>query len=326
MRTRYSWSLGVVVVLGTALGASGQGWTLPRTADGQPDLQGTWNNGTVTPLERPRELAGKEFFTEKEAATYEKQIVSARNSDHRGATPATDLQFAYNNAWYDWGSRVVKTLRTSIIIDPPDGKIPPFTAKGQEMARARAAQQSHPPAGPEDIGLEERCLVFPTAGPPMLPFTYNNNYRIMQIPGYVAILIEMVHDVRIIPIDGRSHVPSRLRQWFGDPRGHWEGNTLVVDTTNFNGQTTFGFIYNGLTDENYHLTERFTRTDPDTILYQFTIDDPTVYTRPFTGELTMSRTEEAIYEYACHEGNYALANMLSGARAEEERAATAAKK
>lgn len=326
MRIRYSWSLGVVVVLCAALAASGQSRTLPRTADGQPDLQGIWNNGTVTPLERPRELAGKEFFTEEEAATYEKQIVSARNSDHRGATPATDLQFAYNNAWYDWGSKVVKTLRTSIIIDPPDGKIPPFTAKGQEMARARAAQQSHPPAGPEDIGLEERCLVFPTAGPPMLPFTYNNNYRIMQIPGYVAILIEMVHDVRIIPIDGRSHVPSRLRQWFGDPRGHWEGNTLVVDTTNFNGQTTFGFIYNGLTDENYHLTERFTRTDPDTILYQFTIDDPTVYTRPFTGELTMSRTEEAIYEYACHEGNYALANMLSGARAEEERAATAAKK
>ena len=159
----------------------------------------------------------------------------------------------------------------------------------------------------------------------MLPFTYNNNYRIVQIPGYVVILIEMIHDVRIIPIDGRPHVPSGVRQWLGDSRGHWEGNTLVVDTTNFNGKTTFGFIYNGLTDENYHLTERFTRTDPDTILYRFTIDDPTVYARPFTGELTLSRTEDPIYEYACQEGNYALANMLAGARASEQPAATVKK-
>jgi hypothetical protein len=325
MRIRDAWSLGWIVFV-AALGAYGQSWTPPRTADGQPDLQGTWNNGTVTPLERPKELAGKEFFTEKEAAAFEKQIVVTRNSDHRGATAETDLQFAYNNAWYDWGSKVVKTRRTSIIIDPPDGQIPPYTAKGQEMVQARAAQRSHPPEGPEDMSLEDRCLVFPTGGPPMLPFTYNNNYRIVQIPGYVVILIEMIHDVRIIPIDGRPHAPSSLRQWMGDSRGHWEGDTLVVDTTNFNGRTTFGFIYNGLTDENYHLTERFTRTDPDTILYRFTVDDPTVYTSPFTGELTMSRTKEGIYEYACQEGNYALANMLAGARAAEQHAAAAAKK
>lgn len=326
MRIRYSWSLGIVIVFLAALRLSAQTWTPPRTADGQPDLQGTWNNGTVTPLERPKELAGKEFFTKNEAAAYEKQIVLSRNSDRRGATAETDLQYAYNNAWYDWGSKVVKTRRTSIIIEPPDGKIPAFTAKGQEMARARAERQSHPPEGAEDIGLEERCLVFPTAGPPMLPFTYNNNYQIIQIPGYVVILIEMVHDMRIIPIDGRRHVTPGLRQWFGDSRGHWEGNALVVDTTNFDGRTTFGFIYNGLTDQNYHVTERFTRTDPDTILYRFTIDDPTVYTRPFTGELTMSRTDDPIYEYACHEGNYALANMLSGARADDKRAAAAAAK
>jgi hypothetical protein len=325
MRIRYAWSLAGILFV-AALGAYGQSWTPPRTADGQPALQGTWNNSTVTPLERPSELAGKEFFTEKEAAAFEKQVVLARNSDHRGATAETDLQFAYNNTWYDWGNKVVKTRRTSIIIDPPDGKIPSYTAKGQEMSRARAAQQSHPPEGPEDFSLEDRCLVFPTAGPPMLPFTYNNNYRIVQIPGYVVILIEMIHDVRIIPIDGRPHAPSDARQWLGDSRGHWDGNTLVVDTTNFNGKTTFGFIYNGLTDENYHLTERLTRTDPDTILYQFTVDDPTVYTRPFTGELTMNRTQEMIYEYACEEGNYALANMLAGARAAEQRAAAAVKK
>jgi len=320
VRIEWSWSRTGLMVLLAAIGALGQNSTPPRTPDGQPDLQGTWNNGTVTPLERPRDLAGKEFFTKEEAAAYEKQVVSARNSDHRGATAEADLQFAYNNAWYDWGSKVVKTRRTSIIIDPPDGKIPPLTAKGQEMARERAAHQSHPPSGPEDIGLEERCLVFPTAGPPMLPFTYNNNYRIVQTPGYVAILIEMIHDVRIIPIDGRPHAPSPVRQWLGDSRGHWEGNTLVVDTANFNGRTTFGFIYNGLTDENYHLTERFTRTDADTIVYRFTVDDPTMYTRPFTGELTMSRTEQPIYEYACQEGNHSLANMLSAARADERNA------
>src|SRR5262249_48817357 len=157
-------------------------------------------------------------LTEQEAAAFEKQVIGSRDSDRRGNTPETDLQWAYNSAWYDWGSKVVKTRRTSIIIDPSDGKVPPLTAKGQEMARALAAQRSRPPAGPEDIGLAERCLVFPTAGPPMLPYTYNNNYRIVQIPGYVLILIEMVHEVRIIPIDGRPHVGSGVRQWFGDSR------------------------------------------------------------------------------------------------------------
>jgi len=321
MNIRGFWLIGVVMVFLAPLPSPGQTWTPPRTAAGQPDLQGTWTNGTATPLERPSEYAGKEFLTEKEAAEFEKRTAVERNSDIRGKTPQTDLQWAYNNTWYDWGSRVVKTRRTSIVIDPPDGKIPALTAKGQEMARARAAERSSPPAGPENVGLAERCLVFPTAGPPMLPYDYNNNYRIMQVPGYVVILIEMIHDVRVIPLDGRPHVPSNIRQWFGDSRGHWEGNTLVVDTTNFNGKTRFAFFYNGLTDENYHLTERFTRSDPDTILYRFTIDDPTIYTRPFTGELTMSRTGATMYEYACQEGNYAMTDMLAGARADEQRAA-----
>ena len=326
MNSRHSWFLGMAIVLTASAGAAAQSWTPPRTVGGQPDLQGIWTNGTVTPLERPSEFAGKEFLTEQEAAAFENQVVVSRDSDRRGQTAETDLQWAYNNAWYDWGSKVVKTRRTSIIIDPSDGKIPPLTAKGQAMARALAAQRSRPPAGPEDIGLAERCLVFPTAGTPMLPYTYNNNYRIVQVPGYVVILIEMVHDVRIIPIDGRPHVASGVRQWFGDSRGHWEGNTLVVETTNFNGKTRFAFLYNGLTDENYHLTERFTRTDPDTVLYRFTVDDPTVFTRPFTGELTMSKTGATIYEYACQEGNYAMAGMLAGARTDEQRAAGTGKK
>jgi hypothetical protein len=294
-------------------------YTPPRTPDGQPDLEGVWTNGTVTPFERPANLAGKAFFTPQEAAEFELKTAVSRNSDRRGATPDQDLQSAYNNRWYDWGSKVVKTRRTSMIIDPPDGKVPAYTSKAQAALRAWTERQSSPPAGPEDIGLAERCLVFPTAGPPMLPYAYNNNYRILQVPGYVVIAIEMVHDVRRIPIDGRPHLDPAIRQWLGDPRGHWEGNTLVVDTTNFSGKTHFGFFYSGMTDENYHLTERFTRTDPDTILYQFTIDDPTVYVRPFTGELTMSRTPGPTFEYACHEGNYAMQGMLAGARADEKK-------
>jgi hypothetical protein len=326
MNIRASCLLGVLIASLVPVAAAGQSWTPPRTTDGQPDLQGIWTNGTATPLERPSEFAGKEFLTPQEAAVFEKQTGVARDSDRRRANAKEDLQWAYNNTWYDWGSKVVKTRRTSIVIDPSDGKIPALTAKGQEMARAHEEERSRPAAGPEDIGLAERCLVFPTAGPPMLPYDYNNNYRIMQVPGYVVILIEMIHDVRIIPIDGRPHVASSVRQWFGDSRGHWEGNTLVVDTTNFNGKTRYAFFYNGLTDENYHLTERLTRYDPDTIVYRFTIDDPTVYTRPFTGELTMSRTGATIYEYACQEGNHAMANMLAGARADERRAAGDAKK
>jgi hypothetical protein len=305
---------------------SGARWTVPRTPDGQPDLQGIWTIGTATPFERPPELASKAFFTEQEAAEFEKQTAVARDSDRRGASPDQDLRSAYNNSWYDWGSKVFKTRRTSIIIDPPDGRVPPLTPKAQEIYRAEMQRRLQPPAGPEDIGLAERCLVFPTAGPPMLPYAYNNNYRIVQAPGYVTLLVEMVHDARVIPIDGRPHLNPAVRQWLGDPRGHWEGDTLVVDTTNFSGRTRFGFLYNGLTDENYHLTERFTPTDPDTILYQFTVDDPTIYTRPFTGELTMSRIPGPLYEYACHEGNYAMPGMLGGARAEEKKAAEAGNK
>jgi hypothetical protein len=288
-------------------------WTGPHTPDGQPDLQGLWTNATITPLERPKELTGKEKFTEQEAAEYEKRVLEETNKDRRDGSPEADVGRAYNDAWWDRGTKVVPTLRTSIVVDPPDGKVPALTAEAQKAASARAAVLQRLPAGPEDRGLPERCILWPTAGPPMLPSAYNNNYQILQTPGYVVIFIEMIHDVRIIPLDGRPHLPGHIRQWMGDPRGHWEGNTLVVDTTNFSGKNPFRG-----SDGNLHLIERFTRIDPDTILYRFTVDDPTAFTKPWTGEAPMTKTPGPLYEYACHEGNYAMTNILSGARAEEK--------
>ncbi len=296
-------------------------WTAPRTPDGQPDLQGIWANATITPFERPKDLAGKEFFTEQEAAEDEKRIVQDSNRDRRGRDAEADLGGAYNELWFDRGAKVVPTRRTSLVVDPPDGKVPPLTPEAQKAAAARAERAKRPPEGPEDLALPVRCIVWPTAGPPMLPTAYNNNYQILQTPGYVTILIEMIHDVRIIPLDGRPHIPKNIRQWLGDSRGHWEGKTLVVDTTNFTGKSHFMG-----SDENLHLVERFTRTDSNTILYQFTVEDPTAFTRPWKGEVPMTKAPGPIYEYACHEGNYAMANMLNGARAQEKAAAEAANK
>jgi hypothetical protein len=295
--------------------AKSRSYTPPRTADGQPDLQGIWNNSTVTPIERPAELAGKAFFTPAEAAAYEKQMVARNDVDRRPAPGEGDVAPGYNNAWWDRGTRVVKTLRTSLIVDPPDGKIPPFTPDGERRAAALAAERrEHGADGPENRSLGERCLVWGTAGPPMLPGPYNDNYQILQVPGAVIILVEMIHDVRVIPIDHRPHLPSGVRQWMGDPRGHWEGDTLVVDSTNFTGKTRFRGA-----SENLHLVERFTRTAPDTILYEFTVDDPATFTKPWTAGITMNQTRGPIYEYACHEGNYAMSGILSGARADERK-------
>jgi hypothetical protein len=302
----------IVMITAASLPAA-KNWTGPHTPDGQPDLQGLWTNATITPLERPKELTGKEKFTEQEAAEYEKRVLEETNKDRRDGSPEADVGRAYNDAWWDRGTKVVLTLRTSIVVDPPDGKVPALTAEAQKAASARAAVLQRLPAGPEDRGLPERCILWPTAGPPMLPSAYNNNYQILQTPGYVVIFIEMIHDVRIIPLDGRPHLPGHIRQWMGDPRGHWEGNTLVVDTTNFSGKNPFRG-----SDGNLHLIERFTRIDPDTILYRFTVDDPTAFTKPWTGEAPMTKTPGPLYEYACHEGNYAMTNILSGARAEEK--------
>jgi hypothetical protein len=302
--------------------AAAKTWTQPRTADGQPDLQGIWSNATLTPLERPRELAGKQFFTENEAAEYEKQVLQHNNADRRdNRNTDADVALAYNDSWYDRGTKIVPTRRTSLIVDPPDGRIPALTPEAQksEVARAEARSKRGPADSWEDRNLGERCI---TRGAPKLPSGYNNNFMIVQIPGTVAILQEMIHEVRIIPLDGRPHVDKNIREWLGDSRGHWEGNTLVVDTTNFNDQIRFtSFNCCGGAGANMHLVERFTRVDADTIDYQYTVDDPTRFTRPWTVAVPLTRAPGPIYEYACHEGNYGMANLLSGARAEEKAAA-----
>jgi hypothetical protein len=290
-------------------------WTVSRTPDGQPDLQGIWTNSTLTPFERPAMWAGKEFLTEKEAADYEKRLIENNDRDRRGGTAEADVAGAYNNFWFERGTRVVPTRRTSLVVDPPDGKVPALTPAAKEAAATRAEVGRHPPTGPEDFGLPERCILWPTAGPPMVPGGYNNNYQILQNRRYVTILTEMIHDVRIIPVDGSPHLPQNIRLWMGDSRGHWEGNTLVVDTTNFTDKTHFRGA-----DRNLHLIERLTRTDPETILYRFTVDDPTAFTKSWTAEIPMVRTAGPIYEYACHEGNYSMLNMLQGARAQEKAA------
>ncbi len=296
-------------------------WSPARTPSGQPDLQGIWSNATITPLERPKEFADKAFFTPQEAVEYEKRVLRESNRDQRSKNAEADVNGAYNDFWFDRGSKVVPTLRTSLVIDPADGRVPALTMEAQKAAAARAEVARRVPEGPEDLALPVRCLLWPTAGPPMLPTGYNNYYRIMQTPGSVTILVEMIHDVRIIPLDGHPHLPPAIRQWMGDPRGHWEGDTLVVDTTNFTNKTHFRGA-----DENLHLVERFTRTGPDTIQYRFSVDDPTAFTKSWTGEAPLTRAEGPIYEYACHEANYAMSNILRGSRAQEKASTKAAEK
>ena len=306
-------------------------WTPARTADGQLDLQGTWTNGTLTPFQRPPELAGKEFFTEQEEAAFEQKRLQqndVESGDDGKRGPADLARRAYNGAWFDRGSHGVNTRRTSLVVEPSDGRIPPMTPEGKKkFDDAHAYFAAHPADGPESRALSERCILFPNAGPPMLPEPYNNNYQIVQSPGFVTIMAEMVHDVRVVPLDGRPHLPANIRQWKGDSRGRWEGNTLVIDTTNFayNDKSRFGVAYDGFTDQNLRVTERFTRTGPTTIVYRATVDDPTIYTKPWTIETTLSKRSEPIYEYACHEGNYGMFGILSGERAQEKTAAAKAK-
>ena len=317
--------VGVVLLIAVAAESPLAGqkkWTPAHTPDGQPDLQGIWGFATITPLERPSELAGKQFFTEKEAVEYEKQFLTRNNRDRRDGPTEADVSRAYNDFWWDSGNKVVSTRRTSLITDPPDGKLPALTAAAQKRAADRAdARRLHPTDGPENRPLAERCLIWGTAGPPILPSAYNNNIRIVQGAGYVAIFNEMIHDVRVVPLDGRPHLPQNIRLWMGDSRGHWEGNTLVVDTTNFTDKTNFRGA-----DENMHLIERFTRASDDTLIYQFTVDNETAFTRSWSAEVPLTKSPAPMFEYACHEGNYSLLNVLAGARAEEKAAEEAAKK
>jgi hypothetical protein len=286
---------------------SAQPWTAPRTIDGQPDLQGVWNFGSNVPLERPTSLGAKEFYTPAEAAENLRKGFQGDRAITGGAH--YDLaQFGLDPSQ----ARYAPNLRTSLIVGP-EGKIPPETPAAQQRDEAESAQQKgHEFDGPENRPLGERCILFPTVGPPMIPFAYNNNLQIFQAPGYVAILQEIVHDVRVIPLVG-PHLAANIRQWRGDSRGHWEGNTLVVDTTNFRGK---GAFFASAT-EFLHVTERFTRTAEDILLYEFTVDDPATWVKPWTAQLPMMKDPSRIFEFACHEGNYGMANTLSAARAQE---------
>ena len=286
--------------------------------DRRPDFDGIWNSATATPLERPRELKDKPFFTPDEAERWEREFAQRNEEPAPGATRTGTG--TYNVAYREFGTRVVKTLRTSIVTEPADGRIPALTPAAAEIKRRRL-EGLKKFENPEDLGLQDQCLAFLTAGPPMLPYSYNSNYQIVQTADAVLVHAEMIHDARIIHVDGRPHLPPSMRSWMGDSIGRWEGDTLVVDTTNFNdGGGFYGDAGGNFGwDRNLHIIERLRMFDADTLLYQFEIDNPTAFTRPWKGELTMTRSAEMIYEYACHEANYSLTNMLRGYRAVERK-------
>ena len=319
--------LTVIVLLAhaTAWAQSQPRPSVERTPWGDPDLQGTWDFTTITSLERPANVGGREFYTESEAAAVEKQINQQRLQTEEaspgslGGVPRAETDPGiYNLGWW-WepnGRRLVRTRRTSLVVEPPDGRIPALTAQAQAISRARDEARALRRT-PNDLPLAERCIMGFNSGPPMVPGPYNNLVQIFQSPGYVVIVNEMVHDARIVPFDARPALGDRLRFWAGEPRGRWEGSTLVVETKNFsdNGTGTFGVP--GLVDRNLHLVERFTRTADNVLTYSFTISDPSVWARPWSAEVPMTRVDGFVMEYACHEGNYGLANILAGARAEE---------
>lgn len=294
----------------------GQTWTPPRTPDGQPDLQGIWTNPTVTPFERPAALAGKAFLTEKEVAESEERAAANRVD----RPPAEGDTGNYNQLWFDAGTKVVKTRRTSLVSDPPDGRVP---LKPEAEAK-RDYNLAHSDESWEYMSVWDRCI---TRGVPggMFPAGYNNAYQIVQTPGYVTILYEMIHETRVIPLDGRPHLPASVRFWNGDSVGRWEGNTLVIDTTNFNDKGWIGTSASagrikGIPQSSaLHLVERFTRVDAETVNYEVTIEDPNYFTRPWTVSIPLiSDPDYQIYEYACHEGNSAVPNILSGGRARDK--------
>jgi hypothetical protein len=310
--------------------ADAKTWTAPRTADGHPDISGVWSHNSATPMERPKELADRQFLTEDEVASLKKNAGELFNGDTDAAFgdsvflaalhsakggkkefTSTDTTGNYNHFWLvdrDFDNR------TSLIVDPPDGRIPALTPAAQQKRAAAAEHRKlHPFDGPEDLNLSLRCI---TGSVPMLGAGYNNYYQIVQSPGFVAVNMEMRHDIRMIPTDGRPHINPNVRLWLGDPRGRWEGDTLVVDSTNFLGKADFRVAG----DENMHLTERFTRVAPTTLKYEVRIDDPTTYTKPWAAVLYLKSSKDQIYEYACHEGNEAMVGTLHGERVLEAKA------
>jgi len=313
--TRYVLAAIVLASISLAPAATppAKAWVSPRTPDGQPDLQGVWTNATITPFERPDELAGKRVLTSAEAAAIEKQ--AAQNRVDRPPKPG-DVGI-YNQVWFDSGTKVVSTRQTSLVVEPQDGRVP---VKPSAEAK-RDYDLAHIADSYEYMSVWDRCI---TRGVPgaYFPAGYNNAHQIVQAPGYVMILSEMIHEARIIPLDGRPHLPSTVREWNGDSRGHWDHNTLVVDTTNFNGKgwistSAAGGRIKGIPQStSLHLVERFTRVDANTINYEVTVDDPEVYTKPWKVAMPLTRDETyRIYEYACHEGNEAVGNILRGGRA-----------
>jgi hypothetical protein len=324
-RSSLSYLAGMALMLASSIPAIGQrlsplakratvkkaeAWMPPHTPDGQPDLQGTWSNAANTPLERSRELGAKEFYTEQEMA----ELTKKGFLGDRGGPQ--EVHYDFSQFGMDaLQSKFAQNLRTSMIVGP-EGRIPPMTPEAAKRNADLAAKaKGHEFDGPENRGLTERCLVYGNAeGPPMLPPMYNNNMEIVQEPGYVAILNEMFHDVRVIPTNGRPHISQNIRQWRGDSVGHWEGATLVVDTTNFTSQTRFRG-----SSENLRVVERFTRTRPQTILYEFTMEDPATWAKPWSAQLVMGPALGKLYEFACHEGNYGMRNNLNNARVEERR-------
>ncbi len=281
--------------------------TVPRAPDGHPDLQGVWSFATLTPLERPSAFAGRQTLTPEEAEAFAKQRIDSSNKDRRDGGGAADVERAYNEFWWDFGTKA--STQPSLVVDPPDGKIPALTAE----AKQRQSQRQNLFNNPEDRPISERCILGFNSGPPMVPSAYNNNVQIVQTGDHVVILNEMIHSARIVPLSGRPHPPKDMRYLTGDSVGHWEGDTLIVDTTNFSKNGGFRGA-----STNLHLIERISRIDQGTLRYEFTVDDPTTWTKPWTASIPMSSTNELMYEYACHEGNYALEGVLKGARHQEQ--------
>ena len=308
----------------------------PRTPWGHPDLQGVWDHRTITPLERPAELADREFLTAEEAASLEQAAVdradyllnrppetttAGGNVDRRAdGTPGF-----YNDFWLDNGTRAVGTRRTSLVIDPPHGRLPALLESAQRrIERNQAYRREHPADSWLDFDATDRCLVGVNNGPPILPAAYNQNLLVVQNAEWVLLVAEMIHTVRVIPLDGRPALPDHVRQWAGDARGRWEGDTLVVETSNFvpdRWWTSANPMGRLATTGSLRLTERFTRLDADTLEYEATVDDPETWSRPWTVSIPMRRSDQPLYEYACHEGNYSMPNMLAGERAAERAAA-----
>ncbi len=303
---------------------------MPRTAWGAPDLNGVWDFRTLTPFERPDSLADQAVFTAEEAAQFEADRLAAFAV--RDDQEPADVVGNYNQFWFDPGNKLSETRQTSLVIDPPDGRVPPLSAAAttrQEAQReARAGVNRHSPTyggWVEDLGagmFAVRCLLGFNSGPPMTPGGYNQNLQVLQTQDHVVLVNEMVHSSRVIPLDGRAHLEDGVRQWMGDSRGHWEGDTLVVETRNFLRETSFR---GGVTTADLHLVERFTRVSDGTLMYRVTVDDPNAWDQPWTYQIPMTKNPQPLFEYACHEGNYGLYNILAGARLQEDEADAAAR-